>query len=224
MAGSNLRDRILPTIIAGTRNPEKVEALMAVLEGMARLVPPPLDISHEIEEEGDEAGETVEAIAAGKASAWSRRLGAAGREDLVVGSDGGLLLPALGNDWNPVRTRRFAGVGKDARARADALIALTDHLEGDQRRIGWREAVAFAQHGKVVATFVAESVPGLLARDYDPAVVVANGFWVPALWICPEFGGRRLAELMPEERAKRDDHWSRLRRQVRQAFSDMPRA
>ncbi len=41
VAGSNRRGRILPTIIAGTRNPEKVEALMAVLEGMARLVSPP---------------------------------------------------------------------------------------------------------------------------------------------------------------------------------------
>lgn len=207
----------LPVVVCGSRNPEKVRELAAMLAGVARSLPPSQDISpenDEVEEAGEsEEGESVEAIAAAKAVAWSRRLTRV-PGGLVVASDGGLLVPALATGWDPTRTRRFAGAGAGSTGRADALLALTEHLEGEERRIGWREAVAFARDGRVVASFVGESVPGLLARDYDPARVREEGFWVPALWICPECGGRRLAELSAEERAAREDHWAQLRRQV----------
>ncbi|MDP9369091.1 MAG: hypothetical protein M3Q03_12560 [Chloroflexota bacterium] len=218
MLGSACRGELLPSVIAGTRNGAKVRELTTLLDGVACLAPLPLDISLEYQEDGDETGETIEAIAAEKASAWSLRLRKPGSEPVVVASDGGLLVPALANRWDPTRTRRFAGAGAGAPARADALIALADHLEGDQRRVGWREAVAFAKGGEVLACFAAESVPGLLARNYSSWLLDADGFWVPALWICPEFDGRRLAELTPEEQATREDHWRRLRREVLQAF------
>ena len=204
----------LPGVVCGSRNPEKVRELAAMLAGLARLLPPPQDISPE-NDEVEEEGESVEANAAAKAVAWSRRLLRV-PGGLVVASDGGLLVPALGTGWDPTRTRRFAGAGAGSTGRADALLALTDHLEGEERRIGWREAVAFARDGRVVASFVAESVAGLLARDYDPGRVGEEGFWLPALWICPEWGGRRLADLSAEERAAREDHWSRIRREVRE--------
>jgi hypothetical protein len=51
----------------------------------------------------------------------------------------------------------------------------------------------------------------MLAREVDPALVAkGNGFWIPAVWICPDAGGRRLAELSAAERAARPDHWSLL--------------
>ncbi len=198
-----------------------MQELTSLLDGLAHLALLPPDISLKTNQGEDETGETIEAIAAGKATAWSQRIDEIlGVGSLVVSSDGGLLMPALGSGWDPTKTRRFAGSNVNARARADALIRLTSHLDGDQRQIGWREAVAFARRGEVVGVFVAESAPGYLAGDYDPALLDADGFWMPALWICPEFGGRRLAELTPEERAHRDDHWSLLRRQVQRACMD----
>ena len=97
-----------------------------------------------------------------------------------------------------------------------ALLAMTADLDGEARRIGWREAVALAQNGSVPKTFIAEGAPGILAREYDPGMIAAGGgFWIPALWICPEIGGKRLAELTPEERAGREDHWAMLGRAMR---------
>ncbi len=214
---------LLSLVTAGTRNGTKVQELARLLDGLAYLAPLPLDISLEHQNDGDEVGETIEAIAAAKAAAWSRRLQALGSDPLVVATDGGVLLPAMGKGWDPTRTRRFAGEHADARARADALIALANQLDRDQRRIGWREAVAIARRGEVIALFAAESDPGVLAGDYDSALVDAGEFWVSALWICPEFGGRRLAELTVRERASRDDHWSRLRPQLQRAFAGDPR-
>lgn len=73
-----------------------------------------------------------------------------------------------------------------------------------------------ARDGEVVATFAAESPPGALARQLDPTPMVAGGgFCAPTVWCCPEFGGRRLAELTDAERASRDDHWTRLGRVIR---------
>jgi hypothetical protein len=122
-----------------------------------------------------------------------------------------LLIPALGDRWDPVRTRRFAGEARTDVERAGALLALAADLADDDRRIVWEEALAVARDGMLLAHWVATSPPGLLAREVDPALVVkGNGFWIPAVWLCPDAGGRRLAELSAAERAVRPDHWSRL--------------
>src|SRR5688572_8996131 len=179
-------------IIAGSHNSAKIAELASALRGVAQVAPPPNGISPS----DDERGATVEEIAAGKAAAWSRALQDVEPGALVAATDGGLLVPALGDRWNPMLTRRFAGDAADDRARADALLALAADLDGDARRVGWREAVALARDGMVLDTFVGEGPTGLLARDYDPVLIGAGGgFWMPALWICPELGGKRLTEL-----------------------------
>lgn len=165
----------------------------------------------------DEEGTGVDEIAAAKACRASR----AAPGVLVVATDGGLLIPALGPCWDPLRTRRFVGAGATDRQRANALLDLAADLTGDERRIGWREALAVARGGRIVARWLAESAPGELARDVDPAMLDGGGFWVPAVWICPEFGGRRLASLSAAERATRDDHWARLGRELRRFLATL---
>ena len=169
------------------------------------IVPAPPEISPPDAEDG----RTLEAIAIAKAASWS---GAIGGNGLVVASDGGLLIPGMGPEWDPTRTRRFAGDGADARSRADALLRRTAGLRGRERRIGWREALAFAVGGRAIGTFAAQGPWGLLAEDYDPEDLDEHGFWIPALWICPELGGKRLARLTGAEREGRKDHWRRLAR------------
>jgi inosine/xanthosine triphosphate pyrophosphatase family protein len=196
-----------PRVLLASGNPAKLAALRRAI-GDAAIVDPLPEVSggDEEEAEGDLA-----AIAAAKAE----RASLAAPGEFVIATDGGLLVPALGARWNPRRTRRFAGPAATDRERAEALLALAAGLRGEERRIGWREALAVAHDGRIVARWTAEDTPGLLATDVDPAWVDGGGFWVPAVWVCPEFGGRRLAELSAPERAARDDHWARLGRELR---------
>ena len=202
-----------PQLIVATRNPAKVAAIRRIADPLAVVSPLP-DHVRVPEEAGGDVGE----VAAGKARAASVALPG----ELVVASDGGLLIPALADTWDPLRTRRFAGPETTDSRRADRLLALTDGLSGDERRIGWQEALAVARDGELLAAWQAEDAPGLLARDYDSALVEAGGFWIPALWICPEFGARRLAGLTATERAARHDHWMRLGLELRRFLESLP--
>ena len=201
-------------LVAATANPAKVAELRRVVGSLAAVSPPPDDISPQIEE----SGSTVEAVAEAKATAWSRTLDSGA---LVVATDGGLLIPALGASWDPVRTRRFAPAAASDDERAAALLNLAAHLDGEERRIGWREAMAVARDGDVLVTWSAEGPPGFLAETVDAAAIAAGaGFWVPAIWRCPEFGGRLLAYLSPAERATRRDHWTVLGERLRAFLSE----
>jgi inosine/xanthosine triphosphate pyrophosphatase family protein len=195
-------------LIAATRNPTKVEELARLVAGLAEVVPLPIAGAGDAED-----GDSLLEIADGKAVSWSRRLDG---EDLVVATDGGLLIPALGDRWQPTQTRRFAGEARSDDERAEALLVLAAGLDGDERRIVWEEALAVARGGVLLAHWVANGPAGLLAREVDPVLVArGNGFWIPAIWVCPEMGGRRLAELTATERGARADHWSKLGAKLR---------
>ena len=209
--------RAVRRLIAATTNPAKITELMRIVAGCASVVSPPT--TGAAAATAEPVGPSFEALAAAKAASYAAALGA---EALVVASDGGLLVPALGSDWNPLLTHRFAGDDATDVDRANALLRLSAHLAGPDRRIAWREAVAVARGGAVLAVWVAEGTAGELARDFDRNTVAAgNGFWLPALWLCPECGGRRLASLTTEERLARDDHWSRLGRELRLFLSSL---
>jgi inosine/xanthosine triphosphate pyrophosphatase family protein len=205
-------------LIAATCNEAKLAELRRLVGETAKVSPPPRDPSLEDLEARPalseaEEGSSVEEIAGAKAVAWSRILPG----ELVIASDGGLLIPALGDAWDPTRTRRFAGADATDFERVEALLALASRLKGDDRQISWREAVAIAKDRELLGEWSAESEPGLLATDVDPDLVAAaRGFWIDALWICPEPGGKRLARLNREQRAAFVDHWSQLESPLRQ--------
>lgn len=192
-------------VVAGTRNPAKLAALRGLMAGVATVSAPPGD-----DAPGDEeTGSTVPAVAIEKARGWRRWVSERGIADPVVVTDGGLLVPGLGAAWDPTRTRRFAGPGASTLEIARSMLLLTAHLSGEDRRIGWIEAAGVVFPGEEPVVLIAESPPGLLAetpREKDAAE--QDGFWVPGVWLCPEFGMKRLIDLTPEERAARPDHWS----------------
>ena len=209
----------MPRIIAATRNPSKIAQVARLIAGIAEVVPPPIDGAPPVVDDA-EGGDSFAAIARAKALAWSRALPP---DALVVATDGGLLVPALGASWDPLRTRRFAGENASNRQRADGLLHLAVDLDGDDRRILWREGLAVARDRRVLAAWEAAGPPGLLARNAGPAaLVVPDGFWIPTIWLCPEFNNRRLADLTPAEAATRDDHWARLRRPLRRFLTTLP--
>ena len=190
------------TVVVATRNPAKLAALRRWVDGWEVEQPPP-----EVSVESPEDAATFAGNAVAKAETVSARMPGA----IVVATDGGLLLPALDATWDPLRTHRFAGPDATAANRARALLRLAVGLRGRDREIGWQESLAVAADGRHRASWVAESPPGELATTLHESLLGAEpGFWVPAIWRCPECGGKRLADLSPEEVATRFDHWMQL--------------
>jgi inosine/xanthosine triphosphate pyrophosphatase family protein len=204
-------------IVAASTNRAKRVKLQEVVGSVGLVVGPPKDISPQLRRElahSEEAG-SIALNARAKALAWSRALPG----ELVVATDGGLVVPELGNRWDPARTRRFAGESATDEARARALLALAAGLTGDQRRISWREALVLARDGQVLGQWFAESIDGVLAAEVDPALIHAgDGFWIPAIWLCPNVGGRPLAAVSPAEQAVCQDHWTKLAMPFRRAL------
>lgn len=194
-------------MFAATRNVAKAAQFRELAGGLAEVAPIP---RHGAELDGclgDEDGLGFEENAAAKAAGCSALVPGS----LVVASDGGLLVPGLGDRWDPLRTRRFAGERATDAERASALLRLAHDLLAGERVIGWREALAVAQDGAALASWTRESPPGLLSVEFDGASLSgADAFWVPAVWRCPEYGGRLLADLTNAERRARIDHWAQL--------------
>jgi len=174
---------------------------------IATVEPPPHDISQKLQPEPTSPTTTTTTTTAQhKALAVSALI----PHTLIISTDGGLLLPAL-PCWQPTLTRRFAGPDASDTERAQRLLALAASLEGEQRHIWWEESLVIACDGEVLASWTARSGPGILAREVTPEQIQATGgFWIAALWLCPQFENRRLMELTPDERDRLNDHWRQL--------------
>lgn len=158
--------RVTYLVIAGA-NPAKAAALKRVTAILrircARRVSPAVA----------ECGPTFAENARAKALAASH----AAPGSLVVASDGGLEIPALGARWNPLMTARFSA-GGDPRSKASCLLDLTKDLEAADRGARWKEALALAQDGRILADWTELGPQCRLATIVPPRV---GAFWVDAL-------------------------------------------
>lgn len=191
----------LRPLVAATRNRDKLERLAQILGSRHDLLP--LVGGVEIDEPDldafpPQAGDAMVSIATAKAVSASVAVQGA----MTIATDGGLVIPALGDGWQAARTRRFAGPHATNRHRAAALLAVTSHLTGDDRRIYWREAVAIARDGGVLMTTSAESMPGWLASELAEGADDGQGFWITRLW-------RSNRDVRAPTRGG-DEHWRRL--------------
>jgi len=196
-------------ILLATTNPAKMEKLRWMLDGLGLEFHTPMEISNAPihTEDGYTHLENAEA----KAVLWSDAF-----EGLAVATDGGLVIPALGDSWDSLRTARFAGQEATDAVRAKKLLEMMAHLQGEKRVAFWVESVALADQGDVLMTWEAHSAKGYIVTEADPAKV-KPGFWAFSLWRMPEFS-KVYAELTPEELHKADDHWGHLRERVREYF------
>jgi inosine/xanthosine triphosphate pyrophosphatase family protein len=201
-------------LIAATRNRAKICRLEEMVGDLIEVEGLPHDISLEPGDEGSlESGESCEEIAAAKAVTWS---GQFDRSVLVVATDGGLSIPALGGLWNPTRTRRFAGEHATDLDRAGALLRLTEGLAGKDRLVCWHESVAIAGSGALLETWSAMSEPGRLAACPDlRALELSGGFWIESIWQYPQFGNRLRYQLSDDQLTQLADHWALIAPQVR---------
>lgn len=196
----------MPTILLATGNRAKQAKLRWLIDGLGFDAVTPRDLG--LDFDPPEHGETHGEVAAAKAQAWADHAG-----QLAIASDGGAFIPALGQSWNSLFTKRAAGdVSSDAE-RADHLLGLMRGRTGDERSITWIEGVGVARPGQLLGAWEGSGAIGRLVQAYD-AAKIGDGFWFPALLFVPRFG-KLVADLTPEETAQLDDGWNTLYGEIR---------
>src|SRR5213596_3495793 len=128
----------MSTILLATGNAAKQAKLRWLIDGLGFEVVTPRDLG--LNFDPPESGSSHQEVASSKALAWANET-----DRLVIASDGGAQIPALGASWNSLFTRRAAGEVPDDRARADHLLNLMRDRSGADRDVVWREAVAVAR-------------------------------------------------------------------------------
>ena len=204
------RDRHTRILLA-TGNSAKQDALRDLLEGLPLALVSPADI--DINADPDETGDSHEAIAIEKAVEWSRLSGM-----LAIASDGGLVVPALGHNWESRYTHRFAGPAADDDERRGRLLKLLAPLESASREASWVEALAVADRGRPLKSWELRGGSGFIAETVASGPH-AEGFWVFPLWYFPALG-KYYNELTAAEKETLGDHWTTLKSLVQAYFCE----
>lgn len=200
-------------ILLATGNKAKQETLRWLLEGLPLTAITPEELG--ITSVPDEPGETHLEIAQLKAQEWSRA-----SSMLVIVSDGGLEIPALGGDWESRFTHRFAGPAADDAERLRRLLEIMEPYQGADREASWVEAVAIADSGRVLESWELKGSTGVIAEEPGQEHDIP-GFWVFSVWYFPQFK-KLYTQLSPEEKDSLDDHWTRLKDLVQAFFKNHP--
>ncbi len=199
------------TILLATTNAAKAERLAWLVAGLPLTCLVPVDLglrSPDVHERGTSFVEN----AAAKAIAWSDLAPGI----LVLASDGGLRIPALGQKWSELLTKRNAGEGVGAPQRISHLLALMDGLSGEQRSTVWCEALALACGGTLLRTWMSSGNGGAIVERYV-AGEADDEFWTESIRIQP-LAGKLYRDLSDEELARYDTVWPALRIKVREYF------
>ena len=176
---------------------------------MTAITPQELGISAD----PDESGATHQEIARQKSEEWSKA-----SSMLVIASDGGLVIPALGANWESRYTHRFAGPAADDNERLSRLLKLMQPCQGPDREASWIESVAIADQGTVLASWELTGSTGVIATE-SPGKLSEPGFWVFSVWYFPQFA-KTYNQLSAAEKDSLDDHWTRLKGLVQGFFTN----
>jgi XTP/dITP diphosphohydrolase len=197
-------------VLLATGNADKQRMLNWLLDGLPVNPIMPAEIG--VSASPDESGNTHQAIAQAKAETWSQAAGIP-----AIASDGGLLVPALGANWESRYTRRFAGPAADDAERQRRLLALLEPYTGADRQAAFVEGLAIAEGGRTIASWEARGATGYIVDDLADAgdATSGDGFWVFPLWRFPEYN-RTYDRLTQAERASLGDHWDTLRVCIRE--------
>ena len=180
-------------ILIGTTNEDKGHKLNWLIEGLG-LTPKPLEMSF-LNNVLTEDAPNHRGNAEKKARFYSQFT-----DELVISSDGGVIIPALGSKWNSLHTQRFAGGNASDQQRVFDLLQLMSRFHGKDRIIIWQEAVAVACHGALLGLWEAKGREGLLLEDSDRENK-NFGFWLHSLWFMPSF------YLLYDDLTERQKHW-----------------
>jgi len=194
-----------PIITLATGNPHKVKKLQWILDGYFaynQKQKDKLDV--------EESGSSFVEIAEQKALAFANHY-----HTYAVATDGGVLIPALGTNWNSLLTRRF--LHKDDVTdidRIEGILELMNGKEGMDRKIVWKEALAIAKSNEIIFSIEVDGDWGLLQKTYNPDQY-QEGIWLCTLWSYPQFDNKNFFELTEEEKKYGEISWWRLREHAR---------
>lgn len=182
------------TIALASGNPLKRAQLRWLLRGLPLAPYDPPAGAVDVEENGGSFAENARLKALACASATG---------GLAIASDGGLEVPGLAGRWDPLQTKRQG---------ASLLQELL--RETEDRTVLWREAVAVADNGRVVATWEGAPTTGLiLTEPRGPA----GALWVWRLFLFPAIG-KAWAEASDEELEQQERTWRSLRAEAERFF------
>ncbi len=124
-------------------------------------------------------------------------------DEIVMGNDGGVKIPYLGDDWNHVLTKRLSGKDMDGRfterQRAETLLELMKGAKGEERKVLWYEAIVLVKNNQTVLELHVCGGEGILL-DYIPDEFDdEGGYWTGYLWFLPEHG-KTYMQLTEEEK------------------------
>lgn len=188
-------------IVLATSNKNKIEKLTSIV-GKYFSEALPQDEKIDVIEDGSTFKENAEK----KAIAVSKLY-----DSYAIATDGGVLIPSLGNKWNGLFTKRFIG-REDASDfdRMDALLEMMKDKKGDERDIVWNEAIAIAKSGKLVFSAQVEGDRGRVQETYDRRQY-KEGIWQCTVTCYPQFNNKNFFELNDEERKYGEISWYRLK-------------
>lgn len=190
-------------ILIATGNKHKREKLLWIVSGLFEKIefPENLEIKIEVEEDG----KTFEENAVKKAVEFSKHY-----DGYTISTDGGILIPVLGNLWNGLRTKRFAGEKATDFERIEKLLELMKDKNGEERKMVWNEAIAIAKDGKLLFSKQVEGIEGVLQTEFDKSKY-REGIWVCSVWFFPQFN-KNFFDLSTEEVSKAEVSWKKLRK------------
>lgn len=196
-------------LVLATGNPHKIKKLTWIFsEYYDEIVPQ--DSSIDIDEDGKTFRENAEK----KAMEVSRLY-----KCPAAATDGGVLIPALGDNWNGLLTKRF--IGRNDATDTDRIEALIDMMKdkvGNDRAIVWNEAIALADNGRLLFSAQVEGDHGMVQTGYNPEQY-QKGIWQCTVTCYPQFGGKNYFELNDEEREYSEISWHRLKQAVDEYFA-----
>lgn len=193
-------------ILIATGNKHKKEKLSWIVDGYFEKIEFPEDL--EIRIKLEENGKTFAENAAKKAIAFSSHY-----DGYTISTDGGILIPVLGNLWDGLRTKRFAGEGVSDFERIAKLMDLMKDKKNDERKMVWNEAIAIAKEGKLLFSKQVEGIEGVLQQEFDESKY-REGIWVCSVWFFPQFK-KNFFDLAPKEVRKVEISWEKLRKVTR---------
>ena len=193
-------------ILLATNNPHKVEKLSWIVNGYFDKVETPDDTKIDIVI--DESAATFVENATIKAVAYSKAY-----KGYAIATDGGVDIPALGSQWDSLRTKRFAGEDTTDEQRIQSLLTLMSSKHGAERAMNWREAIAIANNGRCIFSVEVEGVHGVLQETFDPKKY-KPGIWVCSVWYFPEIG-KNFFDMTEEEKEHVEQSWHKLYHQTR---------
>lgn len=195
-------------VVIASNNPHKIAKLKAILEPYFDDIKSLVDYPHL--DKIDENGTTFAENAKIKAEDISRQL-----HTTVIATDGGAIIPALGESWNALHTRRFIGENKTDEDRVHKMLQMMDGKT--DRRVWFTEAYVLYENGKLLFETQVDSPVGNIKESWDGRM--RPGAWLLALWHLPN-RNKDFFDLTPDEIAAEENTWATLKQKIDSHFSD----